>query len=270
MGGVIALNPWDLSWAALLVLLLAGLTHWQGLNLARPLLIAALRTTVQLSLVGLVLKALFGALEPGWVALMAGVMLAAAGWEVRARQKRRFAGWWGYGVGALSMFLSSFSVTVLALLAIIAPDPWFAPQYAIPLLGMMLGNTMNSIALGMDRLTGEAWRDRAAIEARLCMGQSWQEAIAPLRREAMRTSLTPMINAMSAAGLISLPGMMTGQILGGTPPLVAVNYQILIMFMITAGTGFGSMVALRLGAGRLFDARQRLRLDRLDHLEKAA
>ena len=75
--------------------------------------------------------------------------------------------------------------------------------------------------------------------------------------------MIPTINGMAIAGLVSLPGMMTGQILSGTPPFEAVKYQILIMFLIAAGTGFGTMVAVWLGARRLFDERSRLRLDRL-------
>jgi putative ABC transport system permease protein len=75
--------------------------------------------------------------------------------------------------------------------------------------------------------------------------------------------MIPIINAMSAAGIVSLPGMMTGQILAGTPPVEAVKYQILVMFLIAGGTGFGTMVAVSLAARRLFDERQRLRLDRL-------
>lgn len=79
----------------------------------------------------------------------------------------------------------------------------------------------------------------------------------------MRAGMIPMLNAMAAAGLISLPGMMTGQILAGSPPLEAVKYQILIMFLIAAGTGSGTVAAVSLGARRLFDDRHRLRLDRL-------
>jgi putative ABC transport system permease protein len=86
-------------------------------------------------------------------------MLTVAGREVMVRQRRRFVGWWGFGVGTLSMFVSSFSVTVLALVVVIGTDPWYAPQYAIPLLGMILGNTMNGISLGLDRLTQDAAQD---------------------------------------------------------------------------------------------------------------
>ena len=191
------------------------------------------------------------------------ITLTAAGREVMARQTRRFTGGWGFGLGTLSMFVSSFTVSVLALVVVIGNTPWYAPQYAIPLLGMVLGNTMNGIALGLDRLTQEASAKRAVLEARLALGQDWDETIADTRREAIRVGMIPIINAMAAAGIVSLPGMMTGQILAGTPPVETVKYQILVMFLIAGGTGFGTVVAVSLGARRLFDNRQRLRLDRL-------
>jgi putative ABC transport system permease protein len=191
------------------------------------------------------------------------VMLTVAGREVMVRQQRCFVGWWGFGVGTLSMFVSSFAVTVLALVVVIGTDPWYAPQYAVPLLGMILGNTMNGISLGLDRLTQDAAQRRLVIETRLALGHDWRRAISDSRREAIRVGLIPIINAMSAAGIVSLPGMMTGQILAGTPPVEAVKYQILVMFLIAGGTGFGTMVAVSFAARRLFDERQRLRLDRL-------
>jgi putative ABC transport system permease protein len=260
---IIALSPLDLSLAAGLVVLLAILSRIMRLQLEGQLAVAAIRMTIQLMLVGFVLKALFTHVHLGWIALVACVMLLAAGREVLGRQKRRFAGFWGFGLGTLSMFISSFAVTILALGVLIRPEPWYEPQYAIPLLGMLLGNTMNGIALGMDRLTSSAWDQRTQIEGRLMLGQSWRQAIEVSRRESVRSGLIPIINSMMAAGLVSLPGMMTGQILGGNPPMEAVKYQILIMFLISGGTGLGTLVAIGLGARRLFDERQRLRLDRL-------
>ncbi|HSO18611.1 MAG TPA: ABC transporter permease, partial [Desulfosarcina sp.] len=150
---IILLSPADLAVAAGLVVLLALLTLPMRLGLFRQILVAAVRTAVQLSLVGFVLKALFEDVRPSWIALMAVVMLLAAGREVMQRQKRRFAGFWGSGLGLLSMFVSSFSITLLALTVIIRIRPWYEPQYAISLLGMMLGNTMTGIAIGLDRLT---------------------------------------------------------------------------------------------------------------------
>lgn len=259
----VPLSPWDLAAASLLVVALALLSKHQQLGFGGQLIIAALRTTVQLLLIGLVLKGLFANVHLGWLALMAILMLAAAGREVMGRQKRKFSGWWGFGVGTFSMFLSSFSITLLTLTVIIRLVPWYAPQYAVPLLGMLLGNTMNGVALSVDRLTQTAWDQRETIEAQLMLGHRWQEAMLEMRRQANRAGLTPIINAMAAAGVVSLPGMMTGQILAGAPPWEAVKYQILIMFLIAAGSGLGTLAAVSIASRRLFDERERLRLDRL-------
>jgi putative ABC transport system permease protein len=263
MSGIIHLTPFDLSLAALLVLSLAWVSRRLHLEIGGKLLLSALRTVLQLSLIGIVLKALFAAPAFGWVALMALVMLLAAGREVQARQKNRLKGGWGFGIGLSSMFISSFAVSVLALTLMVSPAPWYAPQYAVPLLGMLLGNTMNGISLSINNLTQAVRIQRPAIEARLALGQSRSEAVAEIRRESIRTGLIPIINAMSAAGIVSLPGMMTGQILAGNLPVDAVKYQILIMFLIAAGTGFGTLAAVWMTARRLFDERDRLRLDRL-------
>jgi len=260
---IISLSPFDLSIAALLVVALGLLSIRMKLNLARQLIIAALRTTVQLSLIGFVLKVIFAHANIIWISVMAFFMLLVAGYEVMNRQKRRFTGWWGFGVGGISMFLSSFSITILALTLVINIEPWYEPRYAVPLLGMLLGNTMSGIAIGLDRLTQTSHERRTIIETRLMLGQEWYEAIEDIRRESIRSGMIPIINAMTVAGLVSLPGMMTGQILAGNPPMEAVKYQILIMFLISGGTGFGTMAAVWMGSRRLFDERQRLRPDRL-------
>ncbi len=260
---VIELSEWQLGLAAVLVVALAAVSFVARLGVGRSILIGAVRTAVQLSLIGLVLEALFNLGSFIWMLLLALVMLAVAGREVMARQSRRLKQGWAFGIGIASMFVSSFTVTVLTLTVIIGPDPWYRPQYAIPLLGMMLGNTMTGVAIGLDRLTDGVWRQRQVIEARLMLGQRWQEAVGDLRREAARAGMIPSINAMAAAGIVSLPGMMTGQILAGSPPTLAVKYQILIMFTITVGTGFGTLLAVMVTSRRLFDQRERLRLDRL-------
>jgi len=263
MNDFISLTPIDLMLAALLVLALAGLSARMQLGLSVQLIVAGIRTTAQLLMVGLVLKFVFANAQLPWILLIALVMISVASWEILARQQRKLKGWWGFGVSALSLFVSSFLITVLALLMIIDADPWYMPQYAIPLLGMLFGNTMNGIALGMDRLVQTAWQQRHVIEQRLMLGQKDMEAISDIRRDSMRAGMMPIINAMAAAGIVSLPGMMTGQILSGIEPVEAVKYQILIMFLITAGTGFGVVAVLHLISKKLFDERQRLRFDRL-------
>jgi len=259
----ITLGYGDLGVAALLVIINAGLSIWLGLSLEKRLLIAAVRMVVQLSLMGLVLKALFAAVSPFWTGVAALVMVLFAGREATARLGRRFEGWWTHGLGTTAMMMAGVLVTVLALTTQIRPDPWFDPRYAIPLLGMILGNTMTGVSLGLNALLGGAAREKPAIEARLALGHEFRRAMARVTREAVRTGLIPIVNSMAAAGVVSLPGMMTGQILAGAAPVEAVKYQILIMFLIAGGTGFGVFAAVYGGLWRLSDARHRLRLDRL-------
>ncbi len=264
---VIALTYVDLIIAASLVLGLAGLSVSLQLNISNKIIIAALRTTVQLTLIGFVLKTLFEHSQLSWVLLLSLIMLLIAGYEVMARQTHRFKGAWAYGIGSFSMFISSFTVAIFALTLVVQPEPWYQPQYAIPLLGMLLGNTMTGIALGVNHLTSTTVQQQNSIEARLLLGQTWKQAISDIQRQSVRVGLIPIINAMAAAGVVSLPGMMTGQILSGTPPLEAVKYQILIMFLISAGTGMGTIAASYFSAQRLFDTRHRLRTDRLQSVE---
>ena len=263
MNNLISLTAIDLFLAALLVVALAGLTARLKLGLSTQLIVAACRTTAQLLVVGLILKTVFAEANLPWIIFITVVMLSVASWEILARQKRKLRGIWAFSVSALSLFVSSFLITLIALVLIIKVDPWYTPQYAIPLLGMLLGNTMKGIALGMDRLIQTAWQQRFVIEQRLMLGEKAIEAIRDIRHDSMRAGMIPIINAMAAAGIVSLPGMMTGQILAGSPPVEAVKYQILMMFLITAGTGFAVILVLHLVSNRLFDNRQRLKFERL-------
>jgi len=265
MKTVIPLSIFDLSLAAALVFLLALTSRRMRIGLERRLLIAALRTTIQLFLVGQVLRILFAHVNLLFICLTGIIMLLLAGHEVMARQNRRLQGWMGWTTGTVSMFVSSFSVAIIAFILIINAEPWYTPQYAIPLLGMLLGNTMTGVALSMDRLTETVWQQRRNIEQRLLLGHSYQQATREIRNQATRSGMIPIINSMAAAGIVSLPGMMTGQILGGSSPMDAVAYQILIIFLIAAGTGFGVLCAMWLSVRQLFDERHRLRLDILDH-----
>ena len=260
----IRLDLIDILIAGVLVLLNGGLSVALGLGIARKMLVAAARMVVQLLLVGLGLSWLFATVSP-WLTLgIALVMVAFAGREIVARQDRRLTGWWGYGLGTGCMLLAAGVVTVFGLTTQLRPDPWYDPRYAIPLLGMVLGNTMTGIALGLNTLAGAVRLRRPAIEARLALGDDRRQAMAPLIRQALSTALTPIVNAMAATGLVSLPGMMTGQILGGVEPVEAVKYQILVMFLIAGGTGLGAVAAVLGGARRLTDDRHRVRLDRLE------
>jgi len=259
----IALSDLDLALAAGLVLVHAGLSLALSLGLGRQLTIAVARMVIQLALLGLVLQFLFEAVSP-WLTLLAAlVMIGFAGHEAVARLGRKFRGAWGHGIGTASVLVAAMLIMIYALTVQIRPDPWYHPRYAIPLLGMVLGNTLTGISLGLNTLTATAARERAAIEAQLALGATIWCAMRPTLREAMRSGLIPIINAMVATGLISIPGMMTGQMLAGASPESAIRYQLLVMFMLAGGTGIGVFAAVYAGAWRLTDARHRLRLDRL-------
>jgi len=261
--GFIALSPTDLLLAAALLVIAGGLSWRLQLGVEKRLLVAALRSTVQLLLLGLILHSLFSTKSPWMITLVGSVMLAVAGYEVWSRQTRRLRGWWGYGTGALSMLLSSVTIALLSVSIILQPSPWYHPQYLIPLLGMLLGNTMTGIAVAMNTLGREAWSRRGEIEARLMLGDKAAESIADIRRASLRAGLIPIINSMATAGVVSLPGMMTGQILAGGDPMEAAKYQLMIMFLIAAGTALGATSAVMIMAHRLFDERERLSLQRL-------
>lgn len=260
---MIQLSTTDLLLAATLILLVILFSWHSHAQLEKKLLFASIRSTLQLFAVALVLQTLFNHSNLFWVTILSLLMVALAGREIHLRQQRRLKGVWGYMTGTVAMFLSSMVTSLFALLVIIQYDPWYHPQYAIPLLGMLLGNTMNGISLGMDRLTSSIWEQQRIIEAKLSMGQSAIEAVRPLREDAIRTGMIPILNAMAAAGVISLPGMMTGQILAGAPPIEAVKYQVLILFLIAGGTAFGVMAAVSILSKRFFDERERLISERI-------
>lgn len=263
MTGYIPLSGWDILLASVFLVLNAGLSRALRLGLERKLAVAAARMVVQLLMVGLLLKTVFALASPWVTLLLALAMIGFAGFEVRARQDRRLAGLWGFSIGAGAMMAAATLVTVFALTGQIRPDPWWSPQFALPLFGMILGNTMTGISLGLDTLHTTLDRERRAIEARLLLGDTRFTALQDPLRRALRSGFTPIINAMAATGVVSLPGMMTGQILSGVDPQDAVKYQLLIMFLIGGATGLGVLGAVLGSARRLSDSRHRLRLDRL-------
>ena len=259
----VPVDIFDLALAATLVAVNGVLSLVLQLGIFRQLVVATVRMIVQLTLVGLVLTSVFEWVSPWWTALVALAMVAFAGYEIRARQERKMAGWWSYGLGASSILFAAMLVTVFALTTQLEADPWYHPRFALPILGMILGNTMTGISLGLQTLTTGLVRERTAVEAQLCLGATRHEAMLPVTRDALRSGMMPTINAMAATGLVYLPGMMTGQILAGIEPTQAVQYQLLIMFLIAGGTALGTVGAVLAAGARLSDGRHRLRLDRL-------
>lgn len=260
----VSLSPLDLVLAATLILLNGAISWHFRLGLERTLLMATLRMVVQLALIGFVLKWIFVQTSPLWTAALALVMICVAGLEVASRQQRRIEGPATLLLGTSTLLMVGLLATGFAVIGVIGPQPWYAPRYVLPILGMVLGNALTGASLVLDAMAGAAVRERAAIEARLALGATRIEALSGPLGASLRTGLMPILNAMAASGIVSLPGMMTGQILAGADPVEAAKYQIMIMFLIAGATALAVVIS-GLGAIHLLtDARHRLRLDRLE------
>jgi len=268
MSSYISLSYFDLALAAVFILLNGVISIAFKLGLAKKLLIVSLRMVAQLLLVGLLLSWIFSVSSPWLTAGIALAMALFAGREIWARQERKLAGIWGFGIGTGAMMFAGMFITLIALNTQIQPDPWWSPRYSLPLFGMILGNTMTGVSLALDRLSGMVVREKNAIEARLLLGMTRWKAMRPFVRDSLRAGFMPIINSMAAMGIVALPGMMTGQILSGVAPQEAVKYQILVMFLIGGATGLGVIGATFAATMRLSDDRHRLRLDRLKAPQK--
>ena len=259
----VTLTSFDLAVSSILMLMTAGISMAFRLGLERTLAISAARMCLQLAAVGLILKVVLESGSGLYTALFAAVMLVATCYEAAARQDRPFRGIASYVLGGAAPFLAGLLATMFAVTMIIGSEPWYAPRYLLPLLGMTIGNALSGAILVLDTITGSVARERSAIEAQLALGATRFEALSDVMRRGLKAGMTPILSAMAVSGIVSLPGMMTGQILAGADPVEATKYQIMILFLIAGATGIAVVLA---GAGAvllLTDERHRLRLDRL-------
>ena len=229
----------------------------------RALVISVARMVVQLVLVGYVLRLVFALSSPALTLAVIVLMALVAAREVAARPEVRFRGQATVLISVATVAATTALALLLVLATAIRPSPWWSPQYMIPLAGIILGSVLNSASLGLDHVLGTVARDRGAIEARLALGATFPEATHALLSQAVRRGVLPIINQMTAAGIVTLPGIMTGQILAGMDPLSAVKYQILLMLLLAGSSALAALLVASLALHRLRDERHRLRLDRL-------
>jgi putative ABC transport system permease protein len=215
------------------LLVLTSFASWaMDLGLAQQIWVVSARCFVQLTVLGFVLKPIFveGALHPAVVLVYATMMALLAANESMSRPKylfRNFFSWISATIILVTFFVAWFSIAV-----VIRPANTLDPQYVIPICGMLFGNTINGIALAVNALSTSFVEQQAEIELMLSFGASRYEASRRLLREAVRTGTLPALNGMAIIGLISIPGMMTGQVLGGSPPDMAARYQMMITYTI--------------------------------------
>ena len=249
MDNLIELDFIDLVLALGIIGLAIALSLWQNLDLEGQLIFGAGRSLLQLLFVGYVLEFIF-ALNTSWsVLLLLGIMTTIAAIVTRNRIGKKIQGL--LPIVWLSLLASSALSVGYTVLLIIQPATWYEPQYLIPLAGMLLGNAMNGASLAGDRLVNAMKQNRLEVETHLCLGATPHQAITTYRQEAIRTGLIPTLNQMMVVGLVSLPGMFTGQVLAGSDPLNAASYQILILFAIVL-TNLTSTVLVTEGLYRRF------------------
>jgi putative ABC transport system permease protein len=223
---IISLPSLALAFIPVLVVLII-LHKWQSDG--KDALLGISRMLAQLLIVGYFLTFLFEA-ENAWIVItVLSVMLLVSSWislrTVKIDRKTL------YPLAFVSILIGGGTVLLLITQGVLGLDPWFEPRYLVPLAGMIFSGSMNSISLAAERINAEMERNVPYEQARSI---------------ALRAALIPIVNALFGVGLVSLPGMMTGQILSGVSPLIAVRYQIMVMCMLFSASGISATMFLML------------------------
>jgi len=253
---IVLLDLSDLALAYILVLLTLALSRYQKLGREGELLWASFRMVVQLLAIGYLLDRVFAVNHPLAVLAILLVMGLFALQVVGSRVEEKMPGF--YRIMGVSLMIGCGLVAFFFCSMIVGFEPWYSPRYLIPLAGMIFGNSINGATLAAERLGAEIRTHRDAIETALSLGATPRQAIQSPLRNAFRAALIPATNSMAAMGVVALPGMMTGQILSGTAPMIAVRYQIAIMCAITGCVALTSLLILLQGYRSYFNQSQGL------------
>ena len=241
----------SISSLALGFLLISVPSAFAGLlriGVTRELLYAALRAAFQLMLVGFVLRWTLSQRDPFAAVILLIAMILIAGVNAQRRQKFPYPSLWLKA--SLVIVFATMGPLSFALCVVVRADPWYDPHLLVPLAGMILGNAMTSLVLGLDRFYAglkDQWR---IVEARLSLGATRYQACLPVTRGAARAALLPLINTMMIIGVVHLPGMIVGQITAGSDPAQASRYQLMIMYVIGATNSLSTLGVIYLGIRR--------------------
>ncbi|MEZ8142855.1 permease [Enterovibrio norvegicus FF-33] len=249
MNEALNINSWALAGLYLLFIIpLFFFQRWQ-LGLSKNLISAVVRMTLQLAVVGLYLQTLFAFaniwLNTLWLLIMILVASGTICKQASASLKQLIP-----PILAGQLLAMSLVLPVL-MIGVIQAEPWWKAQYLIPVAGMLLGNALSANVLALERLLTSLKKRHAEYQFYVALGAP--NPSRPFLREALTAALRPPIAAMSTLGIVSLPGMMTGQILGGTEPLLAVKYQLVIMVAIFISVFVSAATTLYFVSRRLFN-----------------
>ena len=246
-------SVWGVALSVLLVVVAGAVVLRERLGLARELAIAAVRAAVQLVAIGFVLQLLLEQLGlPGSLAWVAGMVVVAGSVSAgrgRGLPRVRLVATVAIAVGTVA------TLGVLLALGVIQP----LARVVLPLGGMVVSASMQGATLTLLRLRDEAMGSVRQVEARLSLGLTAHQAFSPHLRAALRGALVPVVDATKTVGLISLPGAMTGLIIAGVSPVLAIRYQIVVMYMILGAGALAALVSAQLARRMLFDDAQRMR-----------
>ncbi len=256
MSEVINISLLELAAAAGLVAIAALISYFLRLKMEKDMAIATVRAFIQLMAVGYILDRIFELnkwyLVSAWLLLMIGI----ASYNAMHRQTRQFPGL----LARMTLSISSASLIamVLGIGLIIRPEPFWNPQYLIPIGGMIIGNAMSASALAINRLNSEMKTGRDKIEAALSLGASMHNASLPAVRASVKAGMLHVVTNTMVVGLVHLPGMMTGQIVGGVEPGEAVRYQIFIMYVLITSNALSALLSTIMIRGLFFNDRSQL------------
>lgn len=258
MGNTVDISLWSMLVCYLMAAGIVTLFIRLKLDLTRDLLVSLARMSLQLVAASLVLKYLF-VLNNVVVILL--LFLAMSGFSANIILKRSKTAHFGiFPKLVLVVAVVGLTITLIFMLLIARLDPWYEARFFIPLAGMILGNSMNGCALALDRFFNEVKNDRKGAETLLALGATPFEVSLRYIKGAIRNAALPFVTNMSGMGIVFIPGLMTGQLLSGTPPLIAVKYQIAIMICIACSVVFTSLLTLLLSYPKLFNRQHMLEL----------
>lgn len=260
MNGIVELEFYQMAAAYLFVVVLLLIVRSRGISREREILISSIRMTIQLILVGYILVYLFENLNPVNTIVVIILMEAFAIHNIFKQTKRQISRPLKKIV-AFSMALGTLSSLVYFLIVVIRISPWYDPRYFIPIAGMLIGNSMTGISIGVNRLIDGMYSERHLVESALMLGASPKMASKHIVDNAFDSAILPTINSMVGMGIVFLPGMMTGQILSGTSPLTAIEYQIAIMLGIVGSVSLTVIVFVQLGYKTFFNEESQFKID---------
>ena len=222
--------------------LVAGLVSWKlELGQTRRIAVSSVRCFVQLLAAGFLLTYLFE-FQTWWLVLLVlAAMVIAATQIATSRVKSRIPGL--VPAVFVSLFVSSTAIGLIVVEGVVHAEPWYNARQLVPIVGMIMGNAMAAVAVAIDRLFADMDARAPEMFSLVALGATPHEAAAPSLKAAIGAGMTPVLANMSAAGIVTFPGMMTGQLLAGADPLAAAKYQIVVMLMLSAANTIAIVMA---------------------------